>query len=247
MSPALVRLLESAFDTTAPTVNSPYGRCWLQNAVNLEESRSIPVIAVGATAASREEWEAERARDAERLNKFFKAENLVEGYEVSLAQGSSAEDLRRQLDELRGFSEVEVIVQITQIELLEGLEERDYIAALPVADPLLLSQLVVECLALETAFVFRGAGSNALTSGSTGFLNLLAGTAIAFAENLNARELARVFTAADGWMFGESDISFERYQVHIPELIESRFLALATDGVSAEEIPAKLKEAGLNL
>jgi hypothetical protein len=243
----LVRLLESAFDTSAPAANSPYRRCWLQNAANLEESKSIPVIAVGAAVALREEWEAERAQDAESLNQFFKAGNLVEGYEVALAPGSSAEDYRRQLDQLRGFSEVEVLVQVTLVDQLEGVEERDYIAALPVADPLVLAELVVECLALETAFVFRGAGSNALTSGSLGFLNLLAGAAICFAENLNARELARVFTAADGWTFGESDISFERYQVHIPELIESRFLALATDGVSAEEIPAKLKEAGLNL
>jgi hypothetical protein len=247
MSPALVRLLESAFDTSAPAANSPYRRCWLQNAANLEESKSIPVIAVGAAVASREEWEVERAQDAESLNQFFKAGNLVEGYEVALAPRSGAEDYRRQLDELRGFSEVEVVVHVSQVDQLEGLEERDYIAALPVADPLLLAQLVVECLALETAFVFRGAGSNALTSGSLGFVNLLAGTAIGFAENLNARELARVFTSADGWTFTESRISFERYQVHLPEIIESRFLALATDGVSAEGIPAKLKEAGLNL
>lgn len=247
MSPALMRLLESAFDTAAPAAGSPYGRCWLQNAASLTESKSIPVIAVGAAAASREEWEAERAQDAERLNQFFKAGNLVEGYEVSLPAGSSVEDNRRQLDELRGFSEVEVIVQVTQVDLLEGLEERDYIAALPVADPLILAELVVECLALETAFVFRGGGSSAFSSGNTGFLNLLAGTAIGFAENLNARELARVFSAADGWTFSESHISFERYQVHLPEIIESRFLALATDGVSAAEIPAKLKEAGLNL
>lgn len=247
MSPALVRLLESAFDTSAPSTGSAYQRCWLQSAASLKESKSIPVIAVGAVAASREEWEAERAQDAERLNQFFKAGNLVEGYEVSLAPGSSADDIRRQLDELRGFSEVEVFVHVSQVDQLEGLEERDYIAALPVADPLLLAQLVVECLALETAFVFRGGGSNALASGSLGFLNLLAGTAIAFAENLNARELTRVFTSADGWTFGESHISFDRYQVHLPEIIESRFVALATDGVSADEIPAKLKEAGLSL
>jgi hypothetical protein len=220
----------------------------------------IPVAVVGGAPADRAEWEAKLGQDAIAMNRFDEGTPdhvEIASYEIRIPEEVAIESY---LKDLRGFSEVDVFVEIPLSDNLERtlavLAETEWayakarIGSDTPPDPALVSRFISECLALELPFKLT-AGMHAPISanGAYGFINVLGGTALSVSEDLSRRELETILRDDDRvqWHFDDDSIRFKGWEAGVDSILSSRDSLLCFGSCSVEQPLAGLASIGFSL
>lgn len=157
---------------------------------------------VTAIGGGGENWDAARILDAEALTQF--ARELPEGislmaYECALPGDRPAEEALRSLS---GFTGVEVYVEVADAEVLPLLSERDWASAkmrTAGVNAGVLAAFLHGCVSLELPFkLTAGLHAPYTDEHGVGFLNVLAATALALADDLTPAEIESVLRLPNG-------------------------------------------------
>ncbi len=159
------------------------------------------VTAIGSGGAGGDAgWDAARVADAASLTEF--ARELPDGialmaYECALPRDRPAEEALRSL---AGFSAVEVYVELPDAEALALLPDLDWCSAklrAAGADPAVVAAFLHGCVSLEIPFkLTAGLHAPYTDDHGIGFLNVLAATALAIADDLTPAEVEAILRSA---------------------------------------------------
>ena len=149
-----------------------------------------------------EGWDVARTADAQALTRF--ARELPEGIELMAYECVLPSDrpIEAALDALSGFAGVEVYVEVADAEPLPLLSERDWASAKMRAAgiaPATLAAFLHGCVSLELPFkLTAGLHAPYTDEKGIGFLNTLAATALALADDLTPTEIEVILRLPNG-------------------------------------------------
>ena len=209
--------------------------CWPARDLERLKTWDGPPCDVTAIGAKVPDWDAERERDAAALTAF--AKDLPERISLAAYECGLPDDREtaKALDSLSGFGGVGVYVEVPDAEPLGEIAERDWASAkfrTLGATPETLAAFLHACAGLELPFKLTAGLHAPLTTGNSfGFLNVLAATALAVADELNPREIAAILTDERGmWR-----------AIEIEEAEDARGLFEAIGSCSVADIAEGLK------
>lgn len=218
---------------------------------------AVPVSVIGGPTRSISEWEDELAKCASLMNDFECATpDLVEvaAFEIRPPEEVPPSDV---LKDLRGFSEVDVFIEVPQIGHFDGLPtavaESDWaylkvnLAGHARPDSFSVAKLLHEAVAIELPLkVVQGKGCPITNAREYGLINLLGAIAIGLAEDLSSREMEAVLTDAEitHWDFTQTSIAFRGWEAGSDFIEQARDLFVEAQCHSVEYIMDELSTLG---
>jgi len=218
-------------------------------------SRPMAVSVIGSPSKDLEGWRSAREEDAKAMTANGDDLELA-AYEVrSPSRGLAQAEIR----DLVGFSSVDVFVELTLDEELEDdvadaaeipwLKLKVRTGDIPPA-PDLLARFIAQCLSLEMPFKLTAGLHHAITKLEPaleyGFVNVLAATALAYAEELPPETIGRVLQETDPAAFAVTDefLRWNGLTASTASIEEARELFLSIGSCSVAEPLEELGRLG---
>lgn len=181
------------------------------------------------------DWAEGRSQDAEWMNCFqqdWSPTGEIVRYTVWLEDSPvlQASELVCRLDDLKGFSDVEVELVIgSNRDAVALAAERDYLTIGISLSPESLihetANTIAECCGFEIPFRLVGVTDQLLTmSNQIGVINALCSSVLAFSQDIGPSLIAEILLDEDPshWQFLPEKIQYRSLSVHLDEISEAR-------------------------
>jgi hypothetical protein len=197
----------------------------------IDQLRDEPVAVIGRRT---DDWDADRAADAEDLQRFIESGRHVSCYECVLAESDSVESTLRALQGFQAADEVLVELDATKPfpRVLDAIADADAFGAKlrtgPVPPPVeTVATFIWECVALELPFKLTAGLHQPLSRGEQlGFVNVLGATALALSDDLSVKELSVVLASRSpaDWDMRDAEIGFRDWSADLDAVADAKAL-----------------------